>query len=151
MDNNSNNYYPPPNKYDGYPPPQDKKGCRVAMAIVGWLLVVASVIVIALSVLVMYQGDVAQRDREQASKEYYEKYGEYFDVPDSLAVNDSSEIAVETIAARDSLLETIPAPPPVGFNIAAAFGMFFIIICLIPLVIGIILLVVANRMKRRLR
>ncbi|MCR4853854.1 MAG: hypothetical protein K5893_09720 [Prevotella sp.] len=141
------NYFP---NYGGYPPPsKEKKGCRIALAVVGWLLIVAGVLVIGFSVLLSYEGDVAQKDREKASKEYYEKYGDYLELPDSISVSDTTEAALQAIAERDSLLDTIPPPPPVGFNIAAAFGLFFIFIALIPIVIGCVLIFVAYRMKKK--
>ena len=141
------NYSP---NYGGYPPPRNEnKGCRIALALVGWLLIVAGVLVIGFSVLLTYEGDVAQSDREKASKEYYEKYGDYFELPDSISASDTTEAALQVIAERDSLLDTIPPPPPVGFNIAGAFGLFFIFIALIPIIIGCILLFVAYRMKKK--
>ena len=87
--------------------------------------------------------------QEKASKEYYEKYGDYFELPDSISASDTTEAALQVIAERDSLLDTIPPPPPVGFNIAGAFGLFFIFIALIPIIIGCILLFVAYRMKKK--
>lgn len=151
--------------YNGYPPPQpqkDNKGCRLALGIVGWLLSLAGVAIIVFSFIIFYAGESAQRDREKASKEYYEKYGDRLDAPvndDSLAVeiNDDSLAVVlgDSLAtvAKDSLQtdDEIPPPPPIGFNIAGAFGVFFALIGLIPLIIGIVLIIIAHRMKRKSR
>ena len=151
--------------YNGYPPPQpknDNKGCRLALGIVGWLLSLAGVAIIVFSFIIIYAGESAQRDREKASKEYYEKYRDRLDAPvndDSLAVeinDDSLAIVVDdslTIVAEDSLQtdDEIPPPPPIGFNIAGAFGVFIALIGLIPLIIGIVLILIAYRMKQKSR
>ena len=90
------------------------------------------------------------RLREQATADKYKKLTVRYQVEFTILLFYGVIVtALQVIAERDSLLDTIPPPPPVGFNIAGAFGLFFIFIALIPIIIGCILLFVAYRMKKK--
>ena len=146
-------------------PVKQPRGCLKDF---GWLLTVGSLLFIVICIAMIFEGE---KHMNELRAEYSASTKEYEDAlevyrADSVHIQAEYQRLLEEIekaeAAGDSVLAeeladslTLYSEPlweprgVIGFNIAAAFFVFFALCALIPLLIGVIILIYCHHRNRK--
>ncbi len=141
-----------------------KKWLSISLSVIGWLLVVLAVSVIIFGIAygvdetdALYDRQDAYYDLEPQREAYNEVLDSMYAYMDSLTVTDS--LAAEVCQTQiDSIVNSTEydelfgvTPPPLGFSLAGMVSVMLFIIAQVPLIIGIILIVVAHKKRKKNR